>query len=382
MSTRREFLVQTAAATAAAAASPHVALAAAQVTFAGLKKSMNTYKIAKTDLAVSRIAYGCMMLGWDKEMQFDDTSLARWAHEPVHSAAVDEADRLIHLAYDQGVTFVDTADMYVFGKSEAALGAVLKRSPGLRDGIVIQSKCASRYADDPHPGDPNRPDCSREHIVTAVEASLSRLGTDRLDILLLHRSDSLVEPQEVARAFDELKSSGKVRYFGVSNHTPMQIELLKKYLTQPLVANQIKLGLTHPYLIVEGIEADRVGDDRITHEYSGAAGTLDYCRLHDIQIQAWSPLRGDLLQPTPQSKPEVKQTAKLLGELAAKKGTSQAAVALAWLLRHPAGIVPIVGPTNPKHLIEDCTADQVSMSREEWYTLLAACTGVSSRTFI
>jgi predicted oxidoreductase len=192
----------------------------------------------------------------------------------------------------------------------------------------------------------------------------------------------LVEPQEVASAFDELKSGGKVRYFGVSNHTAMQIELLKKYVTQPLVANQIQFGLMHPHLIVEGIEADRAGQSRITHEYTGVAGTLDYCRLHDIQIQAWSPLRGDLLKPATDSKPEVKQTAKLLGELAAKKGTAPAAIALAWLLRHPAGIVPIVGPTNPEHLTEDCAADQVFLSREEWYTLLAACTGVSSRTFI
>lgn len=382
MSTRREFLVQTAVATAAAAASPRVVLAAAQVTSAGPKRFMKTYKIAQTDLVVSRIAYGCMMLGWDKDMQFDDATLARWAEEPLRSAAVDEADRLIHLAYDQGVTFFDTADMYAFGKSEAAIGAVLKRSPGLRDKIVIQSKCASRYADEPQPGDPNRPDCSREHILSAAEGSLKRLGSDHLDILLLHRSDSLVEPQEVACAFDELKTSGKVRYFGVSNHTAIQIQLLQKYLTQPLIANQIQLGIMHPYLIVDGVEADRAGDSRITHGYTGVAGTLDYCRLHDIQIQAWSPLRGDLLNPTADSKPEVKQTAKLLAELAAKKGTTPAALALAWLLRHPAGIVPIVGPTNPKHLIEDCAADQVSMSREEWYTLLATCTGVSSRTFI
>jgi predicted oxidoreductase len=377
MFTRRAFIAQTAAATIVPAA-----LAAPRRIAASAARQMRTYKIANSDLTVSRIAYGCMALGWDKDMQIDEASLARWAKEPVSAAALTEADRLIHLACDQGVTFFDLADMYAFGKSEAAVGAVLKRSPGLRDRIVIQSKCASRYAGDPHPGDPNRPDCSREHIVTAVEGSLRRLGTDRLDILLLHRSDSLVEPPEVALAFDDLQRSGKVRYFGVSNHAPMQIELLKKDVTQPIIANQIKLGLMHPYLIVDGIEADRAADDRVTHEYTGVAGTLDYCRLHDVQIQAWSPLRGDLLRPTAESKPEVKQTAKLLGELAEKKSTTPAAVALAWLLRHPAGIVPIVGPTNPEHLVEDCAADQVSMSREEWYALLAACTGVSSRTFI
>ena len=153
-----------------------------------------------------------------------------------------------------------------------------------------------------------------------VEGSLKRLGTDRVDILFLHRSDSLVEPQEVARAFDELWSAGKARHFGVSNHTATQIELLRKFVTRPLVVNQVQLGLMHPYLIVDGIEADREGDARITRQYTGAAGTLDYRRLHDIQVQAWSPL--------------------------------------------------------------NCAADQVSMSREECYALLAAGTGVSSRTFI
>lgn len=378
---RRQFITRSAA-TAIVAASWNEPLNARSDAAGVSKGSLGTYKLTNTDLIVSRIAYGCMMLGWDEGLQFDDASLARWAKEPLSAAAVAQADRLIHLAYDQGVTFFDMADMYAFGKSEAAVGAVLKRSPGLRDRVVLQSKCASRYAGDPRPGDPNRPDCSREHILSAVEGSLKRLAVDHLDILLLHRSDSLVEPEEVASAFEELKGSGKVRYFGVSNHTAMQIELLKRYLTQPLVANQIQLGLQHPYLIVDGIEADREGGSRVTHEYTGAAGTLDYCRLHDIQIQAWSPLRGDLLKPSSDSRPEVKQTANLLKDLAAKKGTTPAAVALAWLLRHPAGIVPIVGPTNPVHLIEDCAADRVSLSREEWYSLLAASTGVSSRTFI
>jgi predicted oxidoreductase len=381
MITRRCFVTRTAA-TAIVAASWNKPLSSSENTARSGKLSMGTYKLSNTDIVVSRIAYGCMTLGWDKGMQYDDASMARWAKEPLSVAAITEADRLIHLAYELGITFFDMADMYAFGKAEAAVGAVLKRSPGLRDKVILQSKCASRYAGDPQPGDPNRPDCSREHIISAVEGSLKRLGVDYLDILLLHRSDSLVEPQEVARAFDELKGSGKVRYFGVSNHTAMQIELLKKYVRQPLVANQVQLGLLHPYLILDGIEADREGDSRITHQYTGVAGTLDYCRLHDIQIQAWSPLRGDLLKPLVDSKPEVKQTASLLKELAAKKGTTPAAIALAWLLRHPAGIAPIVGPTNPEHLIEDCAADQVTLSREEWYTLLAAAGGVSSLTFI
>jgi predicted oxidoreductase len=364
---------------------------------------MKTYKISRTDLVVSRIAYGCGhwfepnlvgLDGSDDEIQgvmADAGVIAslkdefeKWRKAPVNADGIAKSVRLIYTAYDNGITFFDHADIYGWGKCEAAFGEVLKQSPGLRDKIVIQSKCGIRFASDflePPPDDPHRLDCSGEHIVSSAEASLRRLSTDHLDILLLHRPDALVEPEEVARAFDELQRSGKVRYFGVSNHTAAQIELLKKFVRQPLVVNQIQLGLAHSYLIADGIEANQDDSTRINHGYAGVAGTLDYCRLHDMQVQAWSPLkRGNnspgLLNPPADAGPEVNQVAQILADLAEKKSASPAAIALAWLLRHPAGIVPIIGTTNPEHLIECCAADRLMLSREEWYTLFVSGAGV------
>lgn len=329
---------------------------------------MKTYTVPHTDLVVSRIAYGGIFGGWDKG--------------PIASDAIARSTAMVNTAHDNGITFFDHADVYCFGKAETVFGEVLKQSPGLRDKIVIQSKCGIRFQDDPRPGDPFRLDFSRDHIVGSAEASLRRLATDRLDILLLHRPDALVEPEEVASAFDELKSSGKVRCFGVSNHTADQIELLRKYVNQPLVANQVRLGLAHSYLIADGIEANQEDSTRITHCYTGVAGTLDYCRLHDIQVQAYEPLRGrklrppDLLNPTADAAPEVKAAAQVVARLAREKNVTPSAIALAWLLRHPVGIVPVIGTTNLEHLIENCAADRVILSREEWYVLLACGTGV------
>jgi predicted oxidoreductase len=228
-------------------------------------------------------------------------------------------------------------------------------------------------------------DFSRQHIVSSAEGSLRRLRTEFLDILLLHIPDALVEPEEVAQAFDELQGSGKVRYFGVSNHTAGQIELLKKYVRQPLVANQVHLGLAHSYLIADGIEANRDESTRITRGYAGAAGTIDYCRLHDIQVQAYAPLRGGsivepphLLNPPADAPLEVKQAAQVLRDLADKKETTTSAVALAWLLRHPASIVPIIGASSPEHVIENCAANRVTLSREEWYNLWVSAAGIPS----
>jgi predicted oxidoreductase len=331
---------------------------------------MKTYSILRTDLVVSRIAYGCAgLVGWDKE--------------PVSAQDIAKATRLIHTAYDSGITLFDHANLYAFGKSEATFGQVLKQSPGLRDKIVIQSKCGQYFPEGSQLGDPVRVDLSRRHIVSSAEGSLERLSTDHLDILLLHLPDALAEPEEVAAAFDELNRSGKVRYFGVSNHTAAQIRLLKEYVRQPIVANQVHLGLAHSYLIADGLELtlEIVKGTTRDHGYTGVAGTgtLDYCRRHGIQVQAWSPLRGDLLNQPADAKPEIKQVAQRLAELAKQKDTTPSAVGLAWLLRHPFGIVPIIGATNPDHIIENCAADRVELSREEWYALFTAAAEIQSR---
>jgi predicted oxidoreductase len=271
---------------------------------------------------------------------------------------------VIRAAYEHGITFFDLADVYGYGKAEVALGQVLKASPGLRNKIIIQSKCGDRFVEG------GTVDNSRDHIITSVEGSLQRLGTDRLDLLLLHWPDNLVEPEVVAAAFDELHESGKVRYFGVSNHNPVQIQLIQKYVRQRIVANQIHLGLLQWYATPHWFRAALMhGDEGVV--------TLEYCRLHEIQVQAYSPLRTlpvpnapNLLNPAPDGPSELKDAAKLLADIAQQYDATPSAILLAWLLRHPANIIPVMGSTQPKHVIEGCAADRIDLSRVEWYKLL------------
>ena len=318
---------------------------------------MKTYPLAD-GLTASRIGYGCMHLS------------RAWDASPITADERRSAQRLVETALAHGITLFDHADIYARGKSEQVFGDVLRASPGLRAKMVLQSKCGIRFADDP-PGAPQRYDFSHAHIVASVEGSLARLGVDHLDILLLHRPDPLVEPDEVARAFDALHASGKVRHFGVSNHTPGQIDLLRRHVRQPLVANQVEISLLHLPLIDEGVVANTTG-----HAYASAAGTLDYCRLHDIRVQAWSPLAsGKLASTSGFSDPAVRDTATLLRQLADAKGVTPEAIQLAWLLRHPAGIQPIVGTTDPVRLVACAAADEVPLSREEWYALFTAARG-------
>lgn len=320
---------------------------------------MRTYRIPHTDLDVSRIAYGCMGLG------------GSWGDSSLTAEARQAAVEVVETALAQGINFFDHADIYKGGRSESVFADALRALGVDRTKIVIQSKCGIHFAGDPNPGDPGRYDFSYQHIVRSVEGSLQRLQTDYLDILLLHRPDALVEPEEVARAFDELHRSGKVRYFGVSNHTGRQIELLQRALDQPLVANQVELNLLHHGLIDEGVAANT---DRAAT--AGVGGTLDTCRLHGILIQAWAPVAGGRLFDPPADAPEhIRRTAELVAQLAAEKNTSPEAIVLAWLLRHPAPIQPIVGTTRPERLRASCQADAVDLSREEWYRLLIAARG-------
>ena len=310
---------------------------------------MQTFRIPNTDLEVSRIAYGCMQLS------------SAWDGTPLTAAERSRTAALVDAALEQGITLFDHADIYARGKSERLFGEVLRATPGLRERIVLQSKCGIRFADDPQPGVPARYDFSYAHLVASVEGILQRLDTDCLDLLLLHRPDPLCQPQEVARAFDHLRSSGKVRYFGVSNHSPAQIALLQKHLDQRLVVNQIELSLRHHYPISEGILVNQAGADTVN-----AAGILDYCRRHELLVQAWSPLAGGKLSGP---------AAALAAQLAQSKGTSTEAILLAWLLKHPAPIQPIIGTTKPERLTDSCHARSIELTREEWYALLAAARG-------
>jgi predicted oxidoreductase len=311
---------------------------------------LKTYRLPHTDLQISRLAYGCMLI-------------SRRAGQDASAPA-----KLLATALEHDINFFDHANIYDRGQSEAVFGEALKQLPGVRQQIILQSKCGIRFKDDPRPGDPGRYDFSYAHIMESVEGSLRRLQTDYLDLLLLHRPDPLVEPQDVARAFDELHAAGKVRYFGVSNHSPAQMELLKQHVTQPLVVNQLEVNLLHSGMIREGM---LINQDAA--RYTAADGLLDYCRLNDILVQAWSPVAGgQLIDPPRSAAAAVRAAAAAVARLAAEKHTSREAIALGWLLRHPAGIQPIIGTTNVERLRASCQADAVTLTREEWYTLVEA----------
>jgi predicted oxidoreductase len=317
---------------------------------------MKTYHIPRTDLEVSRIAYGCMQIG------------GNWTADPLSTADRRHAERAIQTALDVGITLFDHADIYTLGKSETVFGEVLGANPSLRHQIVLQTKCGIIFSDDVHPG---RYDFSYAHITAAVESSLQRLQTDVIDILLLHRPDPLVEPEEVAHAFDELQAAGKVRYFGVSNHTPWQIDLLQKNVRQPLVVNQLELNLLHNHMIDEGIIANQ---QAISTNLSSAI--LDYCRLKEILVQAWAPLaNGILFDQDRLTTPFLQNTSALVSQMAQVKGVSREAILLAWLLRHPAGIQPVIGSTKPERIQAACQADDITLTREDWYSLYIAARG-------
>jgi len=313
--------------------------------------SLKQMRLGTSTLQVSRIALGCMRLSDDRQ----------------------EAMRTVQAALDQGINCFDHADIYGQGKREEVFSALWSRAPSLRDQIVVQSKCGIRFPGDPRPTSPTRYDFSYEHIVHSVEGSLRRLGTDHLDVLLLHRPDALVEPAEVARAFDHLEQVGKVRWFGVSNHTPAQIRLLQTCVEQPLVANQVELSLVHHPLINAGIVFNR-------DEASGVAsseGTLPFCHAEGITIQAWGSLAGGRVSGRATKPPNARleETAAVVAELATAWRVSREAIVIAWLLRHPARIQAIIGTTNPTRIAAACQATQVSMTREAWYRLFEAARG-------
>jgi predicted oxidoreductase len=296
-----------------------------------------------------------------------------WDASPVSKTDINAGMKVIHTAFENGITLFDHADIYARGKSERVFGEVLRADVTFRDKILIQSKCGIRFAGEPHVNSPQRYDFSYTHIVSSVEGSLQRLGIDHLDILLLHRPDPLVEPEEVARAFDALYVSGKVRIFGVSNHTASQIELLQYTVDQSLVINQVQLNLMHSYLIDEGVNANQGGIQTAL-----TLGTLEYCRQHRVMVQAWGPVAGgQLINPHEDAPDHVKGTADLIADMARLYDTTREAIALAWLLRHPAGIQPIIGTTRPERIRASCAADDILITREEWYALYIAGRGQS-----
>ncbi len=275
----------------------------------------------------------------------------------IHALDESQVDEYIHTCLELGISFFDHADIYGKGSCESLFGRVFEQTEFRREDIILQSKCGIV------PG--VMYDFSKEHILQSVEESLRRLRTDYLDILVLHRPDALVESEEVAEAFDILEGSGKVRHFGVSNHTPMQIELLKRYVKQDLLVNQMQLSLPFSNMIAAGLEANMLTDGAVNRD----GNVLDYCRLHDMTLQAWSPFQYGFFEGVFIDSDQYPELNQVLGDLAERYGTTKTGIATAWILRHPANIQMIAGTTNLKRMREIGLASEIRLTREEWYQL-------------
>lgn len=340
--------------------SKKITIAVSPAIFFVKEHRMKTQSLGVSDLQVTRIAYGCMPLG------------GNWDHTPLDAQTRKEALVSIHAALDSGINFYDHADIYCMGKSEEVFSAIWQDAPNLRGKIYLQSKCGIRFGGEPAPDSPHRFDFSYEHILRSVEGSLARLKTDYLDVLLLHRPDPLVEPEEVARAFDELHQAGKVRWFGVSNHTAAQLELLRSYVRQPIVTNQVAFNVMHTHMLDEGILFNQDNPKLSRNE-----GAIEYCRLHNITLQSWGSLAWGLLSGRQPDEPseKIEQAARVVADMARAKNATPEALLVAWILRHPANIQAIIGTTRPERIAAACRGDEIELTREEWYTLFIAGRG-------
>ncbi|MBC1935981.1 aldo/keto reductase family oxidoreductase [Listeria grandensis] len=299
---------------------------------------MNKINLGNSGLLVPEIALGCMRMA---------------------DLSKDDAAKMINTAMDAGINFFDHADIYGGGKSEEVFADAVGMNPAVREKMILQSKCGIR---------PGMFDFSKEHILESVDGILKRLQTDYIDILLLHRPDTLVEPEEVAEAFTALKKSGKVREFGVSNQNPMQIELLSKHVEQKLVANQLQLSITNTGMMDAGLNVNMKIDRSIDRDGS----ILDYCRLKDITIQAWSPFQFGFFEGVFLDNLKFPELNKVIDRISAEKGVENTAIATAWILRHPAKIQTVVGTMNPERLQAISAASNITLTRQEWYEIYLA----------
>jgi predicted oxidoreductase len=310
---------------------------------------MKTISLGVSPLRSSRLAYGCWRVAgtWNPSEITEDNRAA--------------GCRAIVAAYEAGYTLFDNADIYAGGEAERILGAVLKGVSGMRDKVLIATKCGIRPADTPKPGAPQRYDFSGDYIIQACEDSLKRLGIETIDLYMLHRPDYLADPAEIADAFSKLKAQGKARFFGVSNFRPSLVTALQVALPMPLIVHQIEISLAK--------------HDAFTD------GTLDQCLIEKVTPMAWSPLAAGLigdganrLLPSQKAyRPE--QFLPVLDTVAKARGVSRTTIALSWLLKHPSQIQPVVGSTNPSRIREAASAADLELTREEWYRLLLAARG-------
>ena len=280
----------------------------------------------------------------------------------------DDAAKIIDTAYDAGINFIDTADVYAKGASSKKFSQGLKLSGVKREDLYIQSKGGIVYSGDDNVAYGNRYNFNKEHLLQVVDAELQRLGTDYLDSFLLHRPDPLMEPEEIAEAFDELQTAGKVRHFGVSNFNPMQIQLVQKYLKQKLVINQVQFGIMHTGMIDFGMHTNMFDDRSIDHD----GQILEYARMNDMTIQTWSPYQFGFFDGPFIDNPKFPELNKKLQEIADIYGVTKNAIASAWILRHPAQTQVLLGTMNPTHLKESAAGSDVKITGQEWYDIYFA----------
>ncbi|EIS4902226.1 aldo/keto reductase family oxidoreductase [Listeria innocua] len=299
---------------------------------------MKRITIGNSDLTASEISLGCMRMA---------------------DLSKEEANKVINTALENGIDFFDHADIYGGGKSEEVFANAIDMNATVREKMILQSKCGIRQGFF---------DFSKEHIISSVEGSLKRLKTDYLDTLLLHRPDTLFEPEEVAAAFTELEKSGKVRHFGVSNQNPGQIELLKKYVDQELIANQLQFSIMHTGMIDTGFNVNMTIDPSLDRD----GGILEYSRLNNMTIQAWSPFQYGFFEGVFLDNDKFPELNKAIDKIAADKGVTNSAIAVAWIQRHPASFQTVVGTMNPGRIADIAKASDVTLSREEWYEIYRA----------
>ena len=305
---------------------------------------MKYFKVPNTNLEVSNVVMGCMHL----------TELSK-----------ADARKLIETAQEQGINFFDHADIYDDGKCETLFAEAVEMNDDKREKMILQSKCGIVKC----PGDWAYYDFSRQHILEAVKGILKRLKTDYLDVLLLHRPDTMMQPDEIAEAFDYLHAKGMVRYFGVSNQNPMQMQLIQGSVKQKLAFNQLQLSLAHTPLIDAGMSVNMKLDQSTDRDGS----ILEYCRLNEVTVQAWSPFqKGFFDGPFLGDKENYAQLNRVIDRLAEKYSVPNTAIAVAWITRHPANMQVVTGTTKRARLADCCAGSQVPLTKQEWYELYRA----------
>ncbi|MBI0033950.1 aldo/keto reductase family oxidoreductase [Lactobacillus sp. M0396] len=307
---------------------------------------MRQIKIGNTNFSGSAIALGIMRM---------------------NKLTVDEAVKALETAHETGINYIDSADVYGHGKSEEIFGEALQKSTLKRDDFYIQSKTGI-YENPELDYKTTRYDFSKKYLINAVDGILSRMRIDYLDSLLLHRPDALMDPAEIAAAFDELQRDGKVRHFGVSNFNPMQVDLLQSGVSQRLLINQLQLSVMHTGPIDFNIHTNMTDERSIDHD----RGVLDYSRLHNMTVQAWSPFQYGQIEGNFIGNPKFPEVNDALQKVAEQKGVSKNAVAAAWILRHPANTQVIIGTMTPAHIIDSAKGADISLTAQEWYDIYLA----------